>query len=994
VNLSPEQQKVVETWGRGMSVMAGAGSGKTTTLVIKCAELLRRDPAARFAAVSFTEKSASDLRGKLSQLLSLNGEGGTLSGHWVMTIHGLCAAILREYPREAGYDGEETMLSESESQLLWERAIEQVWSDEAQPEIQTALERMLGRENRDSLWGLLRRLRDLHSGGILESLGKKDEDSKALASLATFVLERYDRLKRRRGSLDFNDLERGADLALENPAVREAYQKRFALVLIDEFQDTNPVQARIILRFVKPDLSNLCVVGDPKQSIYRFRDADVSVFQEFCTKLPVNLSLTWNFRSRPGILDFTNRVCEKAFGASPPGLMTPYEALVPKREAHPESSGGPPGAQPDHLISPVLKLDVQSPADLANWILAERAKGVPLQDMALLLRKIRGNEYWLKALTAAGIPIAVGSGGLFWEDPRTREMVSFLKWWGNPANTLSGAIFLRAPWVGVADSDLDRWHDEDPTWVKPFFSSGHPLAKALENFRNRIVKPGDLLMALLLPDSDAVVGEKIEAELGATLLGLWHRVEDLSSRGLDFHAVVAELALATEEKRREKEVPPPRNDGQLSVLTLHGSKGLEFPHVILVDLGKKNRASNSPTLFWDRTRGAYLVQKDSDGERIEDPIFEEWKKDERAKELAESKRVFYVALTRAQERLVLVCPELPPTKEKAEKNPDEVYEQDFWRGWIEFSGALEGVPAFSLPGELSGQVSHTEKRAQPETESFTRKSIAPNRFPVSRPRHSVTEWNLLSRCPRAYEWTYVRPGKIGAQSGAGSMDGNQVKSHRDFDWLTPPTQDGDEKELSQRDLGTEVHACLEKGDYERLERLEKRAGSDRFQAARVRQGAENSPYMNAGAGLIKRAWSELAFEIPVGDEILVGSMDRAIETDFGYSVIDFKVTRHEKSVEALKAAYQTQMELYRFALNELNAKAGENSSDSLQIEAILVGFSDLGVQEIKLDPAHLNVENLAIHAAKIIRGEEGIPTPSSLCDVCQFRLECPASGVR
>ena len=126
-------------------------------------------------------------------------------------------------------------------------------------------------------------------------------------------MERYDRLKRRRGALDFNDLEHGADRALENPAVREAYQRRFDLVLIDEFQDTNPVQARIILRFVKPDRSNLCVVGDPKQSIYRFRDADVSVFEDFCSKLPVNISLTWNFRSRPGILEFTNRVCKETF---------------------------------------------------------------------------------------------------------------------------------------------------------------------------------------------------------------------------------------------------------------------------------------------------------------------------------------------------------------------------------------------------------------------------------------------------------------------------------------------------------------------------------------------------------------------------------------------------------------------------------------------------------------------------------------------------------
>ena len=137
---SPEQQAVIDTWDQGMAVIAGAGSGKTTTLVTKCGELLKRKPDARFAAVSFTEKSASDLRAKLARNLALKSEGGTLGGNWVMTIHGLCGAVIRENPREAGFDGEETMLSESEAQLLWERALESLWMDELPEETLEALE--------------------------------------------------------------------------------------------------------------------------------------------------------------------------------------------------------------------------------------------------------------------------------------------------------------------------------------------------------------------------------------------------------------------------------------------------------------------------------------------------------------------------------------------------------------------------------------------------------------------------------------------------------------------------------------------------------------------------------------------------------------------------------------------------------------------------------------------------------------------------------------
>src|SRR5690606_8569127 len=109
-----------------------------------------------------------------------------------------------------------------------------------------------------------------------------------------------------------------------------------------------------------------------------------------------------------------------------------YEPLVAGREADPESD-------------PVIRIDVETPEQLADWISAEVERGVPLHEMALLLRKIRGSDKWLKPIAAAGIPIAVGSGGLFWEDPRVREITAFLRWWDQPGNALSGAVFLRAP---------------------------------------------------------------------------------------------------------------------------------------------------------------------------------------------------------------------------------------------------------------------------------------------------------------------------------------------------------------------------------------------------------------------------------------------------------------------------------------------------------------------------------------------------------------------
>lgn len=963
-DLSPEQRLVAESWGKGLAVLAGAGSGKTTTLVVKCAELLKRKPNARFAAVSFTERSASDLRSKLTERLSgaFEGEGGALSGHWVMTIHGLCAAIIGEFPREAGYDGDESMLSEGEATVLWERACEGLWFDEVPPEVEAALAALLERESRAEIVRLVSRGRELAPFGALESLERSDDPAaKALAIVSRHVAERFGRLKRRRGAMDFNDLETGADRALENETVRDAFRKRFDLVLVDEFQDTNPLQSRIITRFCKADLSNLCVVGDPKQSIYRFRDADVGVFEEFCSRLPERLSLTWNFRSRPGIIQYANRVCAPAFGAS----EMLYEALEPRKEENPE-------------FQPVCRLDVSCPAGLAEFIREESARGVPLESMALLVRRIRGNEQWFKALTAAGIPIALGSGGLFWEDPRVRELVSLLKWWDDPANVLSGAVFLRSPWVAVPDATLDAWVREDKTFVKPFFASDHPaaaLAAALAPSRGLPVRPGELLLSLLIND-------EIERELGSALLGLWHRCEDLSSRGMGFREIALELARAIEESRRERDVPPPRNQGQLQVLTFHSSKGLEFEHVILIDLGAKGRSQPSPLLFWDRERGARLSPRDSEGERnAKDPVESAWRELEASKNLAESKRLFYVALTRARERLVLVCPELDE-KVLGRVDPDSAFTQDWWRAWIEVAGAVE--PASRMPGaekelSLPRRRPHIAPAGSPWGGSRARDTR------VYRPRHAVTEWNLLARCPRAYEWKHVRPRPVPAP--------------------VEPAEAGlpGPERISRSEIGTAVHACLEKLDWNALRELEARIGAGVFSAEALIAWAAESPLMRLPAGA--KAWSELAFEIPVpktqldsGLEALVGTFDRvvAFPGEAGsrrrFRIVDFKVSSASGDPERLIQSYKTQMQLYAAGLRALHPAAAEE-----EIGATLVAIGSGGVREIEvpgmlLQGSEERLAGLASEAERIISGQEGVPRPGSQCRFCDFRSICESAA--
>ncbi len=951
--LSPEQQRVLETWGQGLSVMAGAGSGKTTTLVSKCLKLVEKNSEARFAAVSFTERSASDLRAKLSTgLLQLGSQG--LHPHWVMTIHGLCGSLIREYPRAAGFDGEEVILSEYQAFQLWENAIEALWLDSLPKKVQESFEHLLDRESQDGVARLLLRVRELSSFGVLKFL-KMSEDlsSRALECTAQFVLDRYARLKRRQGVLDFYDLERGAHQALQSHSVQQAYHRRFELILIDEFQDTNPLQAEILWKMARPQGTNLVVVGDPKQSIYRFRDADVSVFQEYCDKLPLKQSLTWNFRSLPGIIQFANQVCEPIFKSS--GIE--FEALVPVREKKDFES--------------VVRLEILNPGDLADWILSEVQRGVPLDEMVVLLRKIRGNEKWIQALASRGIPIAIGSGGLFWEDPRVRELTAFLRWWSQPGHSLSGAIFLRAPWVGIPDIILDQWVRQDPTWRIPFFSSTYPLAEVLKPFQGRIVRPGELLLALL----EGSQLPQIADELGAPLLALWHRVEELSAQGLDFQEVVQELSIALKTSRREREVPAPRNRGQLSILTIHGSKGLEFSQVILVDLGPKARASEMPLLFWDRAQGAYLGQRDENGDRDRGNLNElDWRELESKKNLAESKRLFYVALTRAKERLILVCPPSWSLLDDSEKRlvPEDAREQDHWGSWVN----SVSLPSLEVPQSNSlfyPALQVEEKESIYHSRPSTRLSglHCQGAVGMTRARHSVTEWTLLSVCPRAYEWKFVRP--VECLDRLNGVDEEEAES---------------KDRVADSELGSRVHQALERKDEESLYQIEKEVGGSRFQAAPLIDWARSSPLMvETHLERGREVWSELFFEVPIRGEVLVGSIDRLILQEKErkqFSVVDFKVTEKPKSMGVLLRAYQTQMDLYAWALTLL--EPGLKQED---LSAQLVHICTEGVQVVSVPLGRISGEVLLDQALKILNGATGIPKPGPRCRFCEFRSLCP-----
>ena len=940
--VNEKQAKIVESQGLGQAVVAGAGCGKTTTLVAKCKALMARNPEARFCAVSFTEKSVRDLREALTKGLP----GVELSAHWVKTIHGLCSSILREFPSQSGLQGGERILLEDESARYWERSLAVLWTSTDNFEISEALDRLLGVYSRSTLEDLLKKLRSLESFGVEQFITRSFDrpEVRDLWNVFSSVNLRYRQAKNREGVLDFNDLETRARKALEFPEVRSHYQGRFDLVLVDEFQDTNPIQGEILERFVRPDYSNLTIVGDPKQSIYRFRDADVSVFQDLVKKLPELHLLDINYRSRPSIIRFVNEVCAPVFELSD----LPYEPLSAGRD-----QGGAEQA--------VIRVEWETEDDLARFFLSQRMAGVDFSEFTVLVRSLRKEKTrnFLAALEKHRIPFLLGSGGRFYEDPRVKELVAFLKGWLSPGNLLSQATALRSPWIGIPDATLHQWAATrgDSGYLDRFFrESDHPVAVALrEGYlgpdRISRFRPGMILARLLEL-------ETLDEQMVQPLCSLWHKCEELSRQGRRFHEIVQTLAQAVEDSKIEREVPAPAEKGMLRIMTVHGSKGLQFPRVVLLDFDGEYRGGGSADLIWDRNRGVHLFERDEDGQRLKDGSSNEfWSGIEKQAAVAESKRVFYVALTRPQEQLILGWKKEVKVRKAAEHPDYRPGLTDNWREWVE---------TVALPPLWEPVESALEEVSRPEVGPYVPVRIRDFDPRPYRARHSPSEWLVLSLCPLRYRWKFW--------DGLDDAEAEQK--------ILPDSEVSGAPEASEvAEQGKRIHSLLEHEDWEGLRR---EFGSAEIADRTIRELEKALGRTDDGI----EVYPELGFEVPLSArEGLVGMMDR-LEVDRTRKtlrVVDYKFTARPKSAQALIDQYSLQIRLYAWAASHLVEFIPE------RLEGAIAHFSrQEGLQWIPLPG--MNRETLEVEVQDWFqrsRIDSMQPSPGDHCRFCEFRERCP-----
>ncbi|MEJ2356510.1 MAG: UvrD-helicase domain-containing protein [Deinococcales bacterium] len=566
-------------------------------------------------------------------------------------------------------------------------------------------------QDKDALRLLRERARAAaREGAITLVLGPVDERLAALLPQVRGAFEAVrDALaaeKRRRRVLDFADLEVHALRALRRPEVRAHYAARWRAVLVDEFQDTNPAQERLLDLLTEG--MTVTVVGDEKQSIYGFRGADVEVFRRHRARLREEaggdavIAMDASFRAHGALTSSLNRAFAPVLGELHQPLRAQRtEAPVegPYVSAHlVEGEGGKARLQVGEarLIATLLKglLD----AGLPVWD-KDMQQHRPLRpdDIAVLTRTWQPLGVYGEVLPALGVPAVHSGGGNLLDTREAKDATALLRFLADPRDDVALAALLRSPFFAVddptlyrfaqalprVDGDDERKPREDggaeageagaqrsagrrtPAYV-PWWNAlqeTSELPPALDDARRvlrELLASGTWPPTRRLRLADALTG--YTAVLSG-LAGAERRLADWTGfldfvatleRGLgDAFSVVRRLRRLL---RAAVEVPRPvlQAEGAVSLLTIHRSKGLEWPVVVVADLARGSR-NHGPRMLFRRDQGIAFRLQDDDGGAADPALYTLLRRDARRREEAEAQRVLYVALTRARDRLLLTA---------------------------------------------------------------------------------------------------------------------------------------------------------------------------------------------------------------------------------------------------------------------------------------------------------------------------------------------------
>jgi ATP-dependent helicase/nuclease subunit A len=715
-----EQQQAVARRSEPLLVSAAAGSGKTSVLVERFVRAVCDDDVApgRILAITFTERAAGELRERVRTRLLELGErqaARDTEAAFVGTFHGFCARLLRAHPLAGELDPDFAVLDEGLAGRLRERAFQEAVREQLsgdRTERAGAPLDVLAAYGIDRVRTMVeqaylelrstgQRLPRLPAQNLAPDADADDADAVVVCGVLDQLLGlfglAYERRKRARAAVDFDDLELLAQQLLErHEQVRSSWSERFELLMVDEFQDTNPRQLAILHAL---DRGNLFTVGDEFQSIYGFRHADVGLFRARRAELAErggSLSLTRNFRSRTALLDVVNAVFTERFADFP--------ALVAGREAACEEDerGAEPAAEPavELLLSdaggweareelaaavagglPPAPLWRQAEARMLAQRISElvRSRRARAGEVVVLFRASGDLEVFERALQLCGLR-TLAAVGTFWGHQQIGDLLAYLRALANPLDEEALYGVLASPLGGCSRDCLALLAQAAQASRRPAWETAQSAVAGESELAQRLAsRDADALAAAcgLIARERAAASRRgvaglIERVLDVTryrehvlaldwgerrlanvhkLLRLARRFE--ASEGRDLRAFLDHVEYLERAARVEPDAPVEGVEPDaVRLMTVHAAKGLEFPVVCLADLGRQPNA-RTPDLLLDGERlGVRLMRLD--GERSTPALaYDELCAERREREAEEEDRILYVAMTRARELLLL-----------------------------------------------------------------------------------------------------------------------------------------------------------------------------------------------------------------------------------------------------------------------------------------------------------------------------------------------------
>lgn len=606
--LNPQQREAAVHKEGPLLILAGAGSGKTSTMTHRIAYLIKEEGVAPYniLAVTFTNKAAKEMRDRVEELI------GTGINMWILTFHSACLRILRKHAEAIGYKNDFVVYDPTDQKVVIKNCIREKNVD----------------EKKYTPAYILSIISDCKEKGIGPSKYAENNGVDFRSKIILDLYTAYETVLKKNNAMDFDDLIlRTVQLFEKNEDILAFYQNKFQYIMVDEYQDTNYMQYRFI-KLLAQAHNNICVVGDDDQCIYQWRGADIKNILDFekdfkNTKV---IKLEQNYRSHANILDAAHSVIENNKGRKHKKLWTDKE----KGEK-------------------IKYYRADNEKDEARYIAQEidrlHSKELKYSDFAVLYRTNAQSRTFEEALSGRELPYRVLGGTRYYDRKEIKDVMAYMRLVQNTADDLSLTRIINEPKRGIGDKTLEKLQALASVRNESLFDSltddeiveGLP-SKAVDSIKEMIatlkqysqekdnLKVSDIYDGLLVKTGylkNLELQNTVEAE------GRIENLLEFKSVIYDFEKENPQLSLSEFMERIALLSEIDNHDAgedAVVLMTLHSAKGLEFPVVFMPGM--------------------------------EDGLFPGWRAFEKPDGIEEERRLCYVGMTRAMQRLYLTSAEL------------------------------------------------------------------------------------------------------------------------------------------------------------------------------------------------------------------------------------------------------------------------------------------------------------------------------------------------